>query len=174
MTPSFLGGWIFILLRDGVLPFCLIVTSCWLIQSFPMVPQLKRVYDSTPAHPGVALSTPFRRKAQNPALASTPPAELPHSREVILIDDQPVTSSSPPLVVHELEGCYALYVGLQFDLHRDLHESQGDAETYQPWEPCLRLNGPPLVKGSSVMDPNPGIHLLADTCPPVDKTPMVL
>lgn len=50
-----------------------------------------------------------------------------------------------------------------------MYESESDADPYQSWEPCFKLKRVPLVKGSSVMNPNLGLPLLTYTCPPTDN-----
>lgn len=84
--------------------------------------------------------------------------------------------SFPPLRPNtlQLDTFYAQYVVPCFDLRRALYEAWSNSRMYQPWDPCGRLKGVPLVEGNSLMDPHLGLHILTSVSPPADKTPLDL
>lgn len=57
------------------------------------------------------------------------------------------------------------YIGPNFDLLREIKVAGGDTPPSEPWMPCERLHGVPLVRSNSVANSNMGLHLLSGVCP---------
>lgn len=109
------------------------------------------IINGSPHPSGAAPSKPFDQKVRTPARILATGCEAMPSQEVIVLDEPPMTYTSPPLVartssplvVRTGEGRYMPYLGIHSNLRQDLLKVGDDVEPDQPWEPCFRLKGVP-------------------------------